>query len=38
MKKDLRSLSREALSVFRIATVKMVVKGGLSQKEAASIQ
>jgi transposase len=38
MKKDLRSLSREALSVFRISTVKMVSEGWLSQKDAARIQ
>ena len=38
MKKDLRSLSRESLSVFRISTVKMVSKGHLSQREVARIQ
>lgn len=38
MKKDLRSLSREALSVFRISTVKMVSEWWLSQREAARIQ
>jgi transposase len=38
MKKDLRSLSRAQLSLFRIETVKKVVKCGLSQKEVAKIQ
>lgn len=38
MQKDLRSLSREALSIFRISTVKMVSEGWLTQREAARIQ
>lgn len=38
MRKDLRSLSRAELSVFRKETIKKVVKCGMKQKDVAKMQ